>query len=149
MLLNRFATYLFKILSTSEKMRSLVFAASTLIFILFIWGCKKNAESSESDLYGAWSKGSNTGDTLWFMKKNGQFIIRVPESFNPILPLYSEKEYKFKNGELKIKLFVPSSQEYFPISSFAWTNPKKEFTIQNSQLFPFLSSIITYKYKKI
>ena len=104
---------------------------------------------NESDLYGTWVKGSNFGDTVWFMKKNGQNIMRVSETFNPLIPNYSEKEYQFSGGMLNIKSFAPSSQEYFPIDSFKWTDPGKEFTIQNSQLFIFMSSIITYRYRKI
>ena len=130
------------------KMRSIIAASLVLLASLF-FTCKKDIAGDESDLYGTWVKGSNFGDTLWFMKKNGQKIIRMPESFNPLLPTYSEKEYQFSGGMLNIKSLAPSSQEYFPIDSFKWTDPGKEFTIQNSQLFIFMSSIITYKYRKI
>ena len=131
------------------KMRSIIAASLVLILTSLFLACKKDIAGDESDLYGTWVKGSNFGDTLWFMKKNGQKIIRMPESFNPLLPTYSEKEYQFSGGMLNIKSFAPSSQEYFPIDSFKWTDPGKEFTIQNSQLFIFMSSIITYKYRKI
>ena len=130
------------------KMRSIIAASLVLLASLF-FTCKKDIAGDESDLYGTWVKGSNFGDTLWFMKKNGQKIIRMPESFNPLLPTYSEKEYQFSDGMLHIQSFAPSSPEYFPIDSFKWTDPGKEFTIQNSQLFIFMSSIITYKYRKI
>jgi hypothetical protein len=123
------------------------FIISILGFLSF--ACKKNGGSDEAALYGTWVKGPDTGDTLWFMQKSGKFIVRVPESFNPSMPKYSEKEYRFKDGVLNIKLFMPASDEYFPMTSFTWTDPGKEFTIQNSQLFIFLSSMITYKYKKI
>jgi hypothetical protein len=112
------------------------------------FACKKDSEGNESDLYGTWVKGSNFGDTLWFMKKNGQDIVRIPASFNPLLPAYSEKEYQLNGEVLNIKQFAPSSQEYFQISSFKWTDPGKEFTITNSELFILLSSIVTYKYRK-
>jgi len=82
------------------------------------------------------------------MKKNGQNIFRVANSFNPQMPNYSEKEYKYKDGKLSIKSFSPSSQEYFPMNSFTWVEAGKEFSITNSELYPFLSSIITFKYKK-
>jgi hypothetical protein len=129
-------------------MRSVVkvFFISVLVILL---SCKKDSVTDESELYGTWTKGSNTGDTLWFMKKKGKYIISVPESFNPSMPAYSEKEYRIRNGIFSIKSFAPTSQEYFPITSFTWTEPRKEFTIQNSQLFIFMSSIITYKYRKI
>ena len=131
------------------KMRSIIAAILVLVLASLFFACKKNIAGDESDLYGTWVKGSNFGDTLWFMKKNGQNIMRVSETFNPLIPNYSEKEYQFSGGMLNIKSFAPSSQEYFPIDSFKWTDPGKEFTIQNSQLFIFMSSIITYKYRKI
>ena len=130
-------------------MRSVITGLFILVFVSLFFSCKKEVNGTESDLYGVWVRGSNIGDTLWFLRKNGQNIIRLPESTNPLMPLYSEKEYKFRNGALSIKLAAPASQEYFPISSFTWIDPGKEFTIQNIQLFMFMSSIVTYKYKKI
>ena len=129
-------------------MRSAVIGSIVLILAIS-WGCKKEQNTEEARLYGTWVKGSNLGDTLWFMKKNGENIMRIAESFNPLMPTYAEKEYKFKDGVLNIQSFAPSSREYFPMTSFKWTDSGQEFTIQNSQLFIFLSSIITYKYKKI
>ena len=130
-------------------MRSPIVVFIVLVLASLSFGCKKEINGTESDLYGTWVKGSNMGDTLWFMKKNGRNLVKIPESFNPLLPKYSEKEYKLKNGALNIKSFAPSSQDYFSISSFTWTDPGREFTIQNIQLFIFMSSIVTYKYKKI
>ena len=132
-----------------RDIRSTVAVSIVLIVVLLSFRCKKDKTIDEPDLYGTWVKGSNHGDTLWFMKKNGQHIVRIPESFNPLVPVYAEKEYRFQNGELSIKSFGPASQEYYPITSFRWTDQGKEFTIQNSQLFIFMSSIIPYKYKKI
>ena len=130
-------------------MRSLVFVSVISFLACLSINCTKGLNGDESDLYGTWAKGSGLGDTLWFMKKNGKNVIRIPESFNPSMPIYAEKEYQFKNGVLNIKSFAPSSQEYFPITSFVWINKGKEFAIQNSELFVFMSSIINYRYKKI
>ena len=130
-------------------MRSMAIGIIVLIVAFLSFGCKKDRTIDEPDLYGTWVKGSNQGDTLWFMKKNGQHIIRISQSFNPLMPLYSEKEYRLKNGELSIRSFAPTSQEYFPITSFTWTDQGKEFTILNTNLFIFMSSMVTYKYKKI
>ena len=80
------------------------------------------------------------------MKKNGKDIMRMAESFNPGLPIYSEKEYRIRNGELSIKLY---GQEHFPITSFTWIDRGREFTIMNTQLYIFMSSILTYTYRKI
>lgn len=130
-------------------MGSLLTGFVMIVLGVFSFACKKGIAGNESALFGTWVKGSNTGDTLWFMKKNGKYIMRQPESFNPLMPVYAEKEYQFKDGKLKIKSFAPTSQEYFPINSFSWTNTGEEFTITNSELFVFMSSIVTYKYKKI
>ena len=131
------------------KTRSAIAVSIMLVLVSFSFACKKDIGGKESDLYGTWVKGSNFGDTLWFMKKNGQNILRVPDSFNPIIPAYSEKEYRLNGEVLSIKSFAPTTQEYFQIESFKWTDPGKEFTITNSQLFIFMSSIVTYKYRKI
>jgi len=130
-------------------MRPSVTGSVIIILVVFSFACKKDISGNESDLYGAWVKGSNLGDTLWFMKKDGKYIMRQPESFNPLMPAYSEKEYRFKDGKLNIKSFAPTSQEYFPVDSFNWIQAGKEFNIQNSQLFIFMSSIVTYKYRKL
>ena len=131
------------------SMRSAIAGVIVLILVSLSFACRKDIAGDESDLYGTWVRGSNFGDTLWFMKKNGEHIIRVPQSFNSLRPVYSEKEYRLLDGVLSIKLFTPSSREYYPITSFKWTDPGKEFTIQNSELFLFMSSIMTFKYKKI
>ena len=129
-------------------MRRFATGSVIITLVLFSFACKKSS-GDEADLYGTWVKGNNAGDTLWFMKKNGKDILRQPESFNTLMPTYSEKEYYFKDGKLSIKSFAPTSQEYYPIDSFSWTQAGKEFTIQNSELFIFMSSIVTYKYRKL
>jgi hypothetical protein len=130
-------------------MRSPVIGFFVLVLVALSFGCKKDDPGDDSDLYGTWVKGPNMGDTVWFMKKNGKSIMRLPESFNPSMPDYSEKEFQLRNGVLFIKSFAPFSQEFDAISSFSWTDPGKEFTILNVDLYLFLSSIITYKYRKI
>jgi len=128
-------------------MRSLI-GVSILAFVTLSFACKKELAGNESHLYGTWSKGVSVGDTLWFMKKNGQHIMRIA-SFGPVGAMYDEKEYRYKDGKLSIKLFAPSAQEYLPMDSFSWVDAGKEFSITNSELYPFLSSIITYKYRKL
>ncbi len=130
-------------------MRSYVIGLMVILFTVLSFACKKDGIGNESDLYGTWVKGSNMGDTLWFMKKNGKSIIRVPDSFNPQMAIYSEKEYRLLNGFLSIKTYAPFSDDFDPVSTFRWIDRGKEFSIQNTELFLFMSSIITYKYKKI
>ena len=84
--------------------------------------CKKDNSQDESVLYGTWVRGPNFGDTLWFKKAGGKYIMRQPESFNPLLPKYAKKEYQLKDGILSIKSFAPALQEYFQINSFKWTD---------------------------
>ena len=130
-------------------MRLLLVSFIVLVSIFLFQSCKKDKTSGEeSVLYGTWVKGSNFADTLWFMNKNGKNILRI-STFNSSMPNYEEKEYRFRNGGLEIKSFAPASQEYFPINSFSWTDRGREFKIVNSQLFIFMSSIITYTYRKI
>lgn len=130
-------------------MRSLLAVFIATIIAAISFGCKKQSTGTESDLYGTWVKGSSFGDTLWFMKKNGQNIVRITESNNPLLPVYSEKEYKYKDGALSIKVFAPTVQDYYDITSFTWIDAGKEFTVQSTQLYLFMSSITTFKYRRI
>ena len=125
---------------------TLILLSFSIIFV----GCKKETAGTGSDLYGIWVKGPNFGDTLQFMRKNNQDIMRINESFNTGMPAYTEKEYSIQNGILKIKNFAPVSQEYFIINSFTWTQPGSEFRILGYQLFMFMSSTMTsFTYRKI
>ena len=85
-----------------------IIAAAFIAFILISQsGCKKNRgvdEYDESDLYGTWVKGSNFGDTLWFMKKNGQFVMRIATSFNSSMPGYVEKRIPPQGWNIKYKI---------------------------------------------
>jgi hypothetical protein len=68
-----------------------------MILVLFSFACNKSS-GDEAELYGTWVKGSNAGDTLWFMKKNGRDIMRQPESFSPLcLPI------RKKNSTLRME----------------------------------------------
>lgn len=132
------------------SMLRIAFVLTISAFPFLLAGCKKNNAQDEAALYGTWVKGANAGDTLRFMKKNNQYILRQNESFNAAMPVYSEKEYRFRDGKLGIKLYSPSSQEYYSIGSFAWTQAGSEFTLQGIQLFLFMSSTLTYfTYRKI
>jgi len=121
-----------------------------LSFTIPFAGCKKELAGTESDLYGTWIKGKQAGDTLQFLRKNNQNIMRMNESFNAGMPVYTEKEYSLRNGVLKIKSFAPVSQEYHTITSFTWTQPGNEFTIPGFRLFMFMSSTTTsFTYHKL
>ncbi|MEP7372206.1 MAG: hypothetical protein ABI675_02385 [Chitinophagaceae bacterium] len=127
---------------------SVAFIAVGFAFIFI--GCKKENTSSAPALYGTWIKGNQYGDTLQFMRKNNQDILRTNNSFNPLMQAYREQEYRFRQGKLEVKLFSPTSQEFYPVDSFTWTQAGSEFKIQGAQLFFFMSSINTYyTYRKI
>ena len=119
-------------------------------FCFIFAGCTKDDTGPESVLYGTWVKGPTFGDTLQFMRKNNHDIVRYSMSFNPGMPAYTEKDYTYRNGILSIKLYSPSTQDFYPISSFTWTRRGREFKIQGIQLFAFMASTETYfTYRKI
>ena len=125
-------------------MKHIGFIPALIILAVLFTGCEKNNVGGGAALYGVWVKGSNFGDTLWFMKKNGYDILRKAESFNVSMPVYSEKQYQFENGRLRIQTFAPSSTDFYDIDSFTWTQPGTEFKVQGIQLFMFMSSMNTY-----
>ena len=119
----------------------LVIFYTVMAGLVLVTGCRKNnANNDESAFYGIWTKGSNFGDTLWFMKKNGQNIMRQPMSFNHGVQVYAEKEYRVHNGQLEIKLYAPTISDYYPISSFSWVRPGKEFSLIGIDIYFFMSS---------
>jgi hypothetical protein len=127
-----------------DCMKGIVPALTVIVFVFIFAGCSKEDTQSEPALYGTWIKGSQAGDTLRFMRKNNMNIMLQNESFNAGMPVYTEKEYRFRNGKLSIKLYSPVSQDYYPIDSFTWTQAGSEFTIQGIQLFMFMSSTMTW-----
>ena len=120
-----------------------------MAFALLHAACSKNDNGNESLLYGTWIKGSQTGDTLWFLRKDGKNIIRSNQSFNPGLTMYKDEEYAFKNGKLS-RVLLPVSSAFSHIDSFTWTQEGKEFEILGYQLFLFISSTLTkFTYTKV
>jgi hypothetical protein len=123
---------------------------SILITSLVIAGCQKKYAGDDSILQGTWVKGANFGDTLWFITRNNQHIMRQAMSFNPGLPVYEEREYTYEDGRLGVRLYAPFTQDYVPITSFTWTDTGREFSIQGIQLYSFMSSTATvFTYHKI
>jgi hypothetical protein len=119
------------------------FLLSILIICFVITGCKKKYASDESILHGTWVKGANFGDTLWFITRNGQHIMRQAMSFNSGIPVYVEREYTYEDGRLSVRFNAQFIQDYTPITSFTWTNIGSEFNIQGIELYPFMSSTAT------
>jgi len=120
-----------------------------MAFALLAIACSKNDSGNESLLYGTWIKGSQTGDTLWFLRKDGKNIIRSNQSFNPGLTMYKDEEYAFKNGKLS-RVLAPVSSAFSHIDSFTWKQEGKEFEVLGYQLFLFMSSTLTkFTYTKV
>ena len=117
--------------------------------IVLLSACSKNNNNEESLLYGTWVKGANAGDTLWFMRKGGKNIMRSNQSFNPLLPAYTEMEYSFKDGKLQRVLPVYSSSTG-AINSFMWIEEGRKFELLGYQLYMFMSSTATkFQFNKI
>ena len=73
-------------------MPRLLLTTLAFIAITLFGSCDKDSEpDSEAILHGMWMKGSNTGDTLYFLKKDGKHIMRVNQSFNPGVTAYIER----------------------------------------------------------
>ena len=128
-----------------------MFAAILIIaFPVFIISCSKEKVPSgaEYELYGTWSRGPNPADTLYFLRLNNKNIMRHLETINAGLRVYSETEYKFKDGKLSLK--YSTVNEYHAVTSFAWTQGHTEFQLLGFQLFSYLSSTTTiFTYRKI
>jgi len=122
--------------------------AGVLLAAFTIYSCHKSSEGEESFLYGTWIKGTNAGDTLHFLKKNGRNLLDYNLSFNAALPASTQREYRFRNGKLSVKRYGGS--DFDPIESFKWKQLGNEFEIQGIELFNFMSSTTTYfTYHKI
>ncbi|MFT3937081.1 MAG: hypothetical protein QM726_25870 [Chitinophagaceae bacterium] len=120
-----------------------IFLYLAVIATIFCMACSGNDNNgNETLLYGTWTKGANAGDTIWFMKKNGKNIMRTNQSFNPLLPTYSETEYSFKDGKLIMILPITSSAMGV-IDSFTWQEYGKKFEITGYQVYMFMSSMAT------
>lgn len=125
-----------------------------LIALGILWiaagSCSKNKESKATELTGTWIKGSNAGDTLYFIEQNGKNILRYNASFNAGLPAFTEIEYRYVNRKLALKNFLAQPGSYYPIESFRWLQQGREFEVLGYQLFPIMSSTITvFTYRKI
>lgn len=104
--------------------------------------CTKNNNNNESLLYGTWVKGPNTGDTLYFLRKDGKNIMRSNQSFNPSLTAWSDWEYRYSNGKLSVALF--GGTEFRSLDSFTWLQQGKKFDVLGYQVFMFMSSSMTH-----
>ena len=105
------------------------------------FACTKNDSSgSAAAFYGTWIKGTQPGDTLWFMKKGGKDMLKYNMSFNPQMTNYVEVEYAYQNNKLSVATMSSTPTE---ISSFIWKEPNHSFQLAGYQLYMFMSSTLT------
>lgn len=117
----------------------------SLLFIAAITfaACDKDSgKNEEATFYGTWVKGSNTGDTLYFYRKNGQDFMRSNQSFNPNMYAPTEHPYKYESGKLFIA-YPYSPLAYETVKSFSWKTPGSQFEINGFELYMFMSSTMT------
>lgn len=121
----------------------------SLLGLLTLASCSKSYPSGEAALYGTWVNQVSPGDTLTFLRVNGQNILRLNNSFNPALSSYTEYRYTFKDDQLSI-FFGAGDTPAWLINSFTWKIKGKEFEILGFQLYMFMSSSTTvFHYKKV
>jgi hypothetical protein len=114
--------------------------------------CDKDAGSPDEEaiLHGTWVKGDRAGDTLVFYDRAGKHYMKSNQSFNPDHYSPVEREYGFQNGQLYIKYVWAGGPEKWPVDSFTWTVPGREFEIQGHQLYMFMSSTLArFTFRKV
>jgi hypothetical protein len=127
-------------------MPRILYSLLVITAITFAAACSKDSDGPEATFYGTWVKGPNTGDTLYFYKKNGRNIMRSNQSFNPLMYAPVEQVYKYEGGKLIVAypfstMGIPVT--YNTIESFTWTNTGREFEINGFELYMFMSSTMT------
>lgn len=121
------------------------------IFITVVAGlliaCSKNNENNASQLYGAWAKGNQPGDTIVFMNDGGRHIVQFAASNVAGVPGYSRYDYRYRQKKLFISM---SATEEYLCNSFSWVQEGKSFQLQGNDLYWYMSSIAPkYVYTKV
>lgn len=120
-----------------------------LLALLTLAGCSKSYPSGEAALYGVWVNQVAPGDTLSFLRVNGQNIFRYNNSFNPSRSSYTEYRYALKNNQLSLYVGTDDTPVWL-VNSFNWKQTGKEFDVLGFQLYAFMSSTTTvFHYKKV
>jgi hypothetical protein len=126
-------------------MPRLFYSLLVITVITLAAACSKDSDNPEATFYGTWIKGSNTGDTLYFYKKNGRNIMRSNQSFNPLMYAPVEQEFKYVDGKLALYPFWASVglMQVRKIESFTWKTTGRKFEINGFELYMFMSSSTT------
>ena len=110
--------------------------------------------SSEQALRGTWilkgTDGSGPGGTLTFSSKNNKNILSFDCSGSPgpNWPAFAETEYKFENDKLSYRTYYDMNAGFFPVTSFVWIVPGKEFEVKRHQILLYMSADYTVRYVK-
>lgn len=121
-----------------------------LFTLLFFAACSKSKDKDKSPeehlLYGKWEMGPDRGDTIEFLNKNGQDILRYYDGIF-ISGIYMERPYRYSNGNLSIQMYP--TENFSPAPSFTRTQQGNAFTIRINEFYPLLSTSVTVTYRKI
>jgi hypothetical protein len=114
--------------------------------------CDKDSDSPDEEaiLHGMWIRGAQGGDTLRFYERAGRHYMKSNQSFNPDHYAPVEREYGFQNGQLYLKYAWSGGSGKWPIDSFTWKVPGREFEVQAIQIYMFMSSTLAkFTYRKV
>lgn len=126
-----------------------LFVTFIIMITVLIGACKKDQQALDTVLTGTWVRGASAGDTLYFTRNNDKNILRYNASFNPTLPVVTDIEYGYVGGKLLLKKFGASQSDFYIIESFTWVQGQKEFEVVGNEIFPFMSSMTRFTYRKI
>jgi hypothetical protein len=134
------------------------FHSILIIGLLTLFACCHKAdvkENSQSEFQGMWIRdgdipGRQPADTILFYKKDGKDLLFYHFSSTPGVnwPATVETEYKFENGKLSIKDNSGISADFFPIESFEWVIPKKQFKVKLYQIVRYMSADYSVTYRR-
>jgi hypothetical protein len=93
--------------------------------------------------------GRQPADTILFYTKNGKDLLFYHFSSTAGInwPASVEAEYKFENGKLSIK-DSRISADFFPVESFEWLVPNKQFKVKLYQIVRYMSADYSVTYRK-
>lgn len=137
--------------------------------VLLLSACKKpssvpneisrsgaNFNRDEERILGVWVKHpvstvGNPADTLYFTRKNGNFILSFDCSGSPgpNWPSRAETVYRFQNGKLAYIDYEDSSAGYFEATSFQWVTPGQQFEIFLRHILLYMSATYKVLYTRI
>lgn len=145
--------YCHKLHIQTVTMKRLFFIA-LIPAILFSMGCSKNKSSSENDvLTGSWIRkgtdGTGPGNKLIFSRAAGTPMLSFNCNASPGSgPTDAYVPYRFSNNQLSYLNYTDSVGGYYPVTSFNWVVPGREFSVQFHQILLYMSAVYEVNYEK-